>query len=262
MSEKTSEQPLLKKLRDLYYGDHARGRRFRYGLIVFDIVTILIFLLEAFLPEAPWMVRVDFGLGIVLVGDFLFRLYVERNRRKFVLSFATLADIVVIISLVAPVLFANLAFLRVVRALRLLRSYQLLRDLRSESAWFRSHEAVIQASVNLLVFLFVITSVVYVTQHPTNPGIKNYIDALYFSVTTLTTTGFGDITLQGNFGRLISVVIMIVGVSLFVQLLQSIFRPPKVRFTCTDCGLLVHDRDAVHCKHCGKVLFIRDEGAV
>ena len=52
----------------------------------------------------------------------------------------------------------------------------------------------------------------------------------------------------------------IVGVSLFLRLLQAIFRPRKVRFACPACALLLHDLDAVHCKHCGRVLHIPDEG--
>ena len=42
------------------------------------------------------------------------------------------------------------------------------------------------------------TGFVYETQHGRNPEIGNYVDALYFTVTALTTTGFGDITLQGT----------------------------------------------------------------
>ncbi|MGL5735596.1 MAG: ion transporter [Beijerinckiaceae bacterium] len=254
------ERRLLQKLRSLYYGDHTAGRRFRYGLIAFDIFTILVFVIEAIFPGQWWAKPVDITLGMLLIGDFLFRLYVERNRRRFLLHWSTLADLVVIVSLLAPLLTENLAFLRVVRALRLLRSYQLLRDLRAESAWFRSNENVIQASVNFFVFLFVVTSIVFVTQSAKNAGINTYVDALYFTVTTLTTTGFGDITLKDTGGKLLSVLIMIVGVSLFLQLIKAIFRPPKVRFTCDDCGLLMHDRDAVHCKHCGKVLAIPSDG--
>jgi voltage-gated potassium channel len=67
--------------------------------------------------------------------------------------------------------------------------------------------------------------------------------------------------LIGPGGRLIAVLVMFVGVGLFLRLLQAIFRPSKVRFECPDCGMLVHDIDAVHCKHCGRVLHIKDEGA-
>ena len=58
------------------------------------------------------------------------------------------------------------------------------------------------------MFLFVTTGFIYETQHAHNPGIHNYIDALYFTVAALTTTGFGDITLPGTLGRLISIIIM------------------------------------------------------
>jgi voltage-gated potassium channel len=86
------------------------------------------------------------------------------------------------------------------------------------------------------------------------------MDALYFTVTTLTTTGFGDVILVGSQGRILAVVVMIVGVALFIRLVQTIFRPTKVRYECPQCGLTRHDLDAVHCKHCGHELHIRTEG--
>ena len=101
-----------------------------------------------------------------------------------------------------------------------------------------------------------------ISENTTNPQIQTYVDALYFTITTLTTTGFGDITLQGPGGRVLAIIIMVVGVGLFLRLLQAVFRPNKVRFDCPDCGLLVHESDAVHCKHCGRVLHIETEGAV
>lgn len=77
---------------------------------------------------------------------------------------------------------------------------------------------------------------------------------------TLTTTGFGDITLTGSSGPLLSVFIMVAGVGLFLRLAQTIFRPQKVNFPCPDCGLSRHEPDAVHCKHCGTTLKIATEG--
>ena len=117
-----------------------------------------------------------------------------------------------------------------------------------------------QRAANLGVFIFIVTWVVHVTQHHIDSKISGYVDALYFTITTLTMTGFGDITLEGVGGRLLAVVIMVVGVGLFLRLLQAIFRPNKVRFECPDCALLVHDLDAVHCKHCGRILQIPNEG--
>lgn len=251
---------LRERLRDLYFGEHKRARLFRYGLVVFDVATILMFVVSSFVDQQRWLIALDLVLAAALLVEFAARLYAEPDRKALLFSFTTLADLVVVLSLLLAAFAENLAFLRIVRALRLLRSYHLLRDLRAESSWFRLHEDIIQRTVNLGVFIFIVTSVVYVTQHAFNPKIRSYIDALYFTITTLTTTGFGDITLEGAGGRLLAVVIMFVGVGLFLRLLQAIFRPNKVRFECPDCGLLIHDVDAVHCKHCGRLLHIRDEG--
>lgn len=53
---------------------------------------------------------------------------------------------------------------------------------------------------------------------------------------------------------------MIFGVTLFLRLAQVLFRPTKVRHACHSCGLGRHDSDAVHCKSCGVVLNIPDDG--
>lgn len=249
-------------LSHLYFGDSPDARRFRYGLMVFDITTMVVFLIASMARNEWWIVPLDLVLGVLIIAEFASRLYVEPDKRRHLLSLATIADIVVIASLLLPALVDNLGFLRVARALRVLRSYHILRDLRSDWQWFRCNEEIITRTTNFIVFMFVVTSIVYVTQNDINPQINNYLDALYFTVTTLTTTGFGDVTLQGPGGRLLSILIMIIGVSLFLRLLQAIFRPTKVRCECPDCGLLLHDADAVHCKHCGRVMHIRDEGAV
>lgn len=101
----------------------------------------------------------------------------------------------------------------------------------------------------------------FLLKSPGNPDISNYFDALYFTVATLTTTGFGDITLIGTGGHILAVLIMIFGISLFLRLVQTVFRPTKVRYECPTCGLMRHDADAVHCKHCGTILHIENEGS-
>ena len=61
-------------------------------------------------------------------------------------------------------------------------------------------------------------------------------------------------------GELLSVAMMVVGITLFFRLAQAVFRPGgKVRHPCPQCGLLRHDPDAVHCKACGQVLNIPDQ---
>ncbi len=252
---------LRKRLKNLYEGGSRRAQKFRYGLLVFDIVTLIFIVATSFVPRENWIEIADVAFGLLILSDFLARLWIaDRPLREF-LHPVTWADAASIVSFLAPLVGEPAGFLRILRTMRLLRSYQLLARLRADFPYFRAHEEVILAVANFAVFLFVMTGFVYETQYATNPGIKNYADALYFTVTALTTTGFGDITLQGTAGRLISVGIMIFGVTLFFNLARAVLRPSKVRFECPDCGLLTHDPDAVHCKACGKMLKIPNESA-
>lgn len=248
-----------RRIKALYEGRSEQAHRFRYGLLVFDIVTILFIVVTSFLPREFWIEILDVAFGLLILADFIARLFIsDRPLREF-LHPVTWADLASIVSFLAPLVGEPLGFLRILRTLRLLRSYQLLARLRIDFPYFRRNEDVILAVANFAVFLFVTTGFVYETQHATNPGIQNYADALYFTVTALTTTGFGDITLQGTTGRLISVAIMLFGITLFFNLARAVLRPRKVRHECPDCGLLTHDPDAVHCKACGKMLKIPNE---
>lgn len=256
----TSNTTLRRRIEWLYAGTGRGPALFRYGLLAFDLVTITFFVVSSFWDDTLTLLLLDAIIGLVLTGDLSARLWIAKSRWRFATEPASIADIIVIASLFGAAVVGNFAFLRVMRALRLLRSYHVLRDLRRRSPLFRRNEDMFQSVINLFVFVFIVTALVYVLQAGSNPAIHNYVDALYFTVTTLTTTGFGDVTLTGSVGRLLSIVIMVAGVALFLRLVQTIFRPSKVHYTCPDCGLTLHDPDAVHCKHCGRVIPIETEG--
>ena len=166
-------------------------------------------------------------------------------------------DIFILITLLWPYTFINFGFLRIVRLWALSQSGNLWRPLR-RSHW-AEYELPLKAVVNLVTFLFLATGFIYTFFFREGSGIEGYLDALYFTVASVTTTGYGDITLEGPAGKLTSIVIMIIGISLFVQLAQAIFKPPKVHHQCPQCGLQRHDPDAVHCKACGYQLNIPDD---
>jgi len=251
---------LRDRLRKLYESNAPASHRFRYGLLVFDLATVLFVVVTSFLPPAQWIEIVDVVIGILLALDISARFMIAPKPRDELKNPYTWADLVAIGSFLAPVAGEGFAFLRILRTLRLLHSFQLLRRLRADSDFFRRNEEVVIAVAHLMVFIFITTGLVYETQHTSNEKINNYTDALYFTISSLTTTGYGDIVLGGPWGKLLSVVIMIAGVTLFLRLAQVLFRPHKVRFSCPDCGLQRHDQDAVHCKACGRVLCIPDEG--
>ena len=252
---------LTARLRELYEGNEKQARRFRYALLITDIVTILFIILSSFVPDHSIIEVVDVVIGLYVLADFVARILVSRDRLRSALHPMNFVDIIVLISFLAPIVGEGLGFLRVLRTLRMLRTYRTIDLLRQDFEFFRKREEVIIASLHLGVFIFVMTGLVYETQHYSNAGISNYADALYFTVTTLTTTGFGDIVLPGTAGRLLSVLIMIFGVTLFLRLAQVLFRPLKVAYECPQCGLRRHEPDAVHCKHCGALVHIKTDGA-
>jgi len=248
------------QLRQLYTGRSKKAKTFQYGLLVFDVLTVSFFIITSMLPLTGWFLVIDYLIALLLTIDFFARILITDKKIRFLMQPLSVADFIVIVTLLAPAFIENFTFLRVLRVLRLLRSYHIVKDLRSYSSFFKNNESVINSTLNLLVFIFFVTALVYVLQVRINPQITNYVDALYFTVTTLTTTGFGDVTLTGSTGRILAVVIMIFGVALFLRLVQTIFRPERIHVRCPDCGLNRHEPDAVHCKHCGRVIHIETGG--
>lgn len=258
----TAKIKLRTRLTALYEGHSDRAHRFRYALLAFDLITILFVIATSFFPHYLWIEITDLVFGVLILTDFAARIYVSRRKLHYLTRPTTLADIAAMISFLAPLAGEGLGFLRILRTLRLLHTYQLMNRLRQDFSLFRKHEEVIVASINLLVFIFVTTGLIYALEHGHNDKIRNYADALYFTITTLTTTGFGDITLEGTTGRLLSIGVMFFGVTLFLRLAQVLFRPSKVKYECQKCGLSMHDADATHCKHCGEIVHIETEGLV
>jgi voltage-gated potassium channel len=251
-------------LRRLFYGHRPAAVAFQAGLLALDLAALAYFLATTFVADAPWIRAVDLLLGVLLALEFLGRLAAHRHPMHYLDNAAALVDLVVILSLFWSALAGgNLAFLRVLRTARLLRSYNVLGQLKKLSPVVRRNEEVITAALHLAVFILMASSLVYVSQRAVNPKIEDFVDALYFTVAALSTTGFGDITLLGSTsGELLSVAMMIVGISLFLRLAQAVFRPGgKVRHPCPRCGLQRHDADAVHCKACGLLLNIPNDEA-
>lgn len=197
-------------------------------------------------------------MAALVAADMVARLLASTNMLRLLKQPTSWVDIFILATLLFPLALANLGFLRILRLWSLARGQVLWRRLNRRG--LRPWRETIIAVVNLVTFLFIITGFVYTFFFRAGAGIEGYVDAFYFTVATITTTGFGDITLPGIAGKLTSIVTMIVGISLFVKLAQAVFRPNKVFYECPTCGLQRHEPDAVHCKACGQLLKIPDEG--
>jgi voltage-gated potassium channel len=258
LSERTG---LNRQLFWLYEGTGSGPWAFRLGLLAFDAATIAYFLWAPFDTREVAHIWLDYVIGAVIALDLAARFHIARPKGRFFRRIYNWTDAVVVVTMFAPLFIQNLAFLRVLRAVRIIRAFTVLRRAQSLSGYLRQHERITESVTNLGVFIFVMSSLVYVSQVRSNDQIENYLDALYFTVTSLTTTGYGDILMVGASGRLLAILIMILGLSLFVQLLRNVVSPGnKVEYHCESCGLSRHDRDAVHCKHCGAGVHIDTEG--
>lgn len=249
---------LRARLRYLYHGSSPAAVKFRLAVIGIDIVIIAFFLASPILKQAGWVFyALDYVIATVLAVDLIARALAYSDIRDWLKRPVVWVDLLVLATLLVPVW--NFGFLRLLRLWTLLNSDFFWRTVGHR--WDDTRvEEITRALATLVTFVFVVTGFVYATFLGRHDGINGYLDALYFTVATLTTTGFGDIVLPGAWGRVLSITVMLTGITLFLRLAQTIVRPHKVRFPCPTCALQKHDPDAVHCKACGQVLCLPDEG--
>ena len=246
---------LRARLRALYHGHSKEAVRFRLAVIALDVLIIGFFIAGPFLRGTPAYLPVDYAIAALLALDLAARAYAYPSRHRWIAQPIVWVDLFVLATLLLPQWFYAFAFLRVLRLWTLVHSEFFWRTIGrryDDTRW----EDVTKSLANLVTFVFVMTGFVYAVFGRRHPDVNGYVDALYFTISTLTTTGFGDITLPGTWGKLIAIVTMVTGITLFVGLAQSLMRPHKVRFPCPTCGLARHDPDAVHCKACGQILNI------
>ena len=121
-------------------------------------------------------------------------------RLGYIFSFSGLIDLVSILPFYLQALFPGLD-LRVLRTLRLLRIFKLshyntaIEDLFS--AIYEERKSFI-AAFYLLIIAFVLTSsLIYFAEHRAQPvEFASIPDAMYWSLITLTTVGYGDLRLE------------------------------------------------------------------
>jgi voltage-gated potassium channel len=95
------------------------------------------------------------------------------------------------------------------------------------SAWRRDHQ------FRSLVFLVVITLLGGTIFYSLEEG-WSVVDAFYFSVTTLTTVGLGDLTLETTIGKLFTVVYIFAGLSIILGFIDTVAKETIRRQAGTD----------------------------
>jgi voltage-gated potassium channel len=243
---------LKKSLRRILYGRNIKTTYVNDILLIANLVIIMMSIASLFLETGRVFQYVEFGFGVFFAIEYGVRFWVSRHKFEFFFRLVNVLDILVIASLLTTIVAPNLAVLRILRTLQILRAYKFYgKRFDHHNEFIYRNLEIITASVNIIVFLFVMSTLVYIQQGPINDGINSYLDALYYTIATVTTTGYGDITVLGSGGKLLSIIIMILGVTLFFRLIRSIFVPSQLYTICSHCGNDHHALDAHYCSQCG-----------
>jgi voltage-gated potassium channel len=155
----------------------------------------------------------------------------------------------------------------VVRALRLLRLFRVLKlpGYLSEASLLTDALRASRRKITVFVFtvltiVLIVGAMMYLVEGPQN-GFTNIPVDVYWAIVTLTTVGYGDIAPQTAAGRLLASAVMILGYGIIAvptgivtAELVSAERGARNARRCKACDKAGHDRDARHCKHCGVVL--------
>jgi voltage-gated potassium channel len=162
------------------------------------------------LPSTPAVERASQAIWVVFVADYAWRLARARDRRRFVREH--------VIELVAILPWDWFRIARVLRLVRLLRAgiwfWRATRELRAIARQNGLGYVLVTASALVVLGGLVLRLV--------EPGIQSYGEALWWAIVTVTTVGYGDIAPRTPAGRVVAVVLMLVGIGVIGMLTSSL----------------------------------------
>ena len=250
--------------------DTFSGRFFDVVLLTLILLSVLSVILESvpslraayesFFKTVEWIFT---GLFTI---EYVVRLISAKNARRYATSFFGIVDLLAIAPVYLSVLFSIRHSYTVVRSLRLLRVFRILK--LSEYVGEATHlQVALQASFRkIIVFLFAVFAIViivgammYQVEGEAN-GFSSIPVAMYWAIVTVTTVGYGDISPKTVGGRILASLLMIIGYGIIAvptgivtfELARASAAGPSR--ACLGCGLSLHDADALFCKHCGAQL--------
>ena len=186
------------------------------------VLSLICFTVETIPGLNPDTYKLLNTLEIIFVAIFTLeyaaRVYLAKKKLKFIFSFFGLIDLVAILPF-----YLSLGFdLRTVRAVRFIRVFRLLKLTRYNSAVNFLRDAFRESKEELLVFTFLASSLLYLTSvgiyyfekdlQPEEFG--SVPQALWWSVVTLTSVGYGDVTPISTAGKIFTSIILFLGIGL------------------------------------------------
>ena len=197
-------------------------------LILLNVVTIVADTFD--LPSTAKTVinYIDTISVIIFTIEYLLRIFTAdllfpnispiRARLKYIFSFMAIVDLLAILPFYIPfVIKIDLRSLRLLRLLRLVRLFKLNRytsALRTVGAVLAKKKNQLLSSVFVVFILMLISSILmYNIENEAQPDVfSNAFSALWWSVATFTTVGYGDIYPITPLGKILSSVIALLGI--------------------------------------------------
>jgi voltage-gated potassium channel len=267
-----SEHGLRYRLyRLLYHHDAPDERNFDLALIIAILASVLVVMLDSVAAiKARWhdaLYAAEWFFTVLFTVEYVVRLWTVRRPLRYATSFFGVIDLLSILPTYLSLFFPASASLLVVRSLRLLRVFRVLKLVEYSGEAGILVDALLRSRRKILVFLSAILTVViifgaimYVIEGPEH-GFHSIPTGMYWAVVTMATVGFGDIAPGTPLGRFITSILILIGYSviavptgIYTAELASSLRPQRRQVRCVECGLPEHEQDAWHCRKCGRAL--------
>ncbi|MBX3710714.1 MAG: ion transporter [Lysobacter sp.] len=267
-----SEHGLRYKLyRLIYHHDAPDERNFDLALIIAILASVLVVLLDSVgAIKARWhgvLYAAEWFFTVLFTLEYAIRLWTVRRPLRYATSFFGVIDLLSILPTYLSLLFPATASLLVVRSLRLLRVFRVLKLVEYSGEAGILVDALLRSRRKILVFLTAILTIViifgaimYVIEGP-EYGFHSIPTGMYWAVVTMATVGFGDIAPGTPLGRFVASILILIGYSviavptgIYTAELASSLRPQRRQVRCGECGLPEHEQDAWHCRKCGRAL--------
>lgn len=199
-------------------------------LILLNVVTIITDTFDL-PPTAKIIINyIDTVSVIIFTIEYLLRIFSAdliypnlspiRARIKYIFSFMSIVDLLAILPFYIPfIIKIDLRSLRLLRLLRLVRLFKLNRytsALRTVGAVLVKKKNQLLSSIFVVFILMLISSILmYNIENEAQPEVfDNAFSALWWSVATFTTVGYGDIYPITALGKILSSVIALLGIGL------------------------------------------------
>lgn len=240
--------------------DFEKHVKLDLSILFLILLSCVLYIILTYNLPSIWrnsLLVLDFLILSIFVAEFCLRLYFAKSKIDFFLDKYTYFDIIAIF----PFFFGlNTQYFRIIRIFRFLRFTHVYLNYSRKSFHLSTENIfLLRIIFSLVCILFISSGLILTIEGNLNPNINQFDDALYFTLVSVTTVGYGDITPITSLGKIVTMLVIICGVVLIPYnigtLLNHITHNQHYREEeCEVCGLYLHEQDAKFCKHCGTKL--------